>query len=145
MLYTYENISFLQRVLTLMALSFLLLTFSAKTVKRNFEWHSTQRIAQSALAVNPGNAKLHMSMGNVLAQQVRIMLYKSSCKNAWHVICGSPINYLHLIRQQLRRNIACTSCIWVFFDLKCAKVALFYWWPVHILRIVGGSWLLSPL
>lgn len=52
------------------AVSLLVLIFSAKTVSRNWEWGSTSGIATAALKTNPGNAKIHMSMGNELAQQV---------------------------------------------------------------------------
>ena len=61
-----------QKRFCLSLLSFLLLIFSVKTVLRNAEWSTTGRITQSALVVNPGNAKVQMSMGNELAQQVRI-------------------------------------------------------------------------
>ena len=59
-----------QKRFCLSLLSFLLLIFTAKTVLRNAEWSTTGRITQSALVVNPGNAKVQMSMGNELAQQV---------------------------------------------------------------------------
>lgn len=60
----------------LMALFFaILFMFSAKTVARNWEWRDTESLAISGLKVNPGNAKVHFTMGNVLAQQVRAYMY----------------------------------------------------------------------
>lgn len=38
------------------------------------DWLDTLSIAQSAIKVNPRNAKVHMSMGNELAQKVRDLL-----------------------------------------------------------------------
>lgn len=49
----------------------LLVVFSTKTLLRNMEWLDSFSIAQSSLKVNPENAKVHMSMGNELAQKVR--------------------------------------------------------------------------
>jgi hypothetical protein len=51
------------------AVSFLVLVFSAKTVSRNSEWGTSRGLVTAALKTFPGNAKLHMSMGNQLAQQ----------------------------------------------------------------------------
>ena len=92
-----KNRSFLQRVLNLIALCLLLLTFSAKTLKRNSEWQNTESIAQSSLKVNPGNAKLHMSMGNVLAQQVCVCL-----QPRMHDMCydNNNSNYPHSFSEQ---------------------------------------------
>lgn len=45
--------------------------FSLKTVIRNSEWKDTESLALSALYSNPSNAKVHFTLGNVLAQQVR--------------------------------------------------------------------------
>ena len=58
----------------MVALSLLVVVFSAKTVARNADWTTTDAIVRSALKVNPGNAKVHMSMGNELAQQVYIYI-----------------------------------------------------------------------
>ena len=54
----------------MVAILLLLLVFSTKTVLRSAEWQSAGSIAQSALSVNPGNAKVFMSVGNELTQQV---------------------------------------------------------------------------
>jgi len=45
-------------------------THVTKTVTRNFDWWNTQVLAESALLVNPGNAKVFVTIGNVYAQQV---------------------------------------------------------------------------
>ncbi|CAI8019479.1 Protein O-mannosyl-transferase TMTC2, partial [Geodia barretti] len=55
------------------AVSLLVLVFSAKTVSRNSEWGTSRGIVTAALKTFPGNAKLHMSMGNILAQQVKLL------------------------------------------------------------------------
>eukprot|EP00118_Oscarella_pearsei_P008648 m.45784 g.45784 ORF g.45784 m.45784 type:complete len:778 (+) comp33634_c0_seq6:121-2454(+) len=47
----------------------LLLLFSLKTVQRNSEWLDTQSLAKAGIRVNPGNAKVHLTLGNVLAQK----------------------------------------------------------------------------
>ena len=61
------------------------LAFFGKTIIRNLEWKNTQSLAESALKVNPGNAKVHMTMGNVLAQQVSYSLIcvHSCCRQKW--------------------------------------------------------------
>ena len=58
------------KVPAILALCCILLMFSAKTLARNLEWSNTQTLAEAALKVNSGNAKVHLTMGNVLAQQV---------------------------------------------------------------------------
>jgi len=57
----------------------ILLLFSAKTLVRNWEWRNTQALAESALKVNWGNAKVQMTMGNVLAQQVCVCVCMCVC------------------------------------------------------------------
>lgn len=52
----------------------LLLMFSIKTFMRNSDWRDTESISLSALYVNPDNAKVYFSMGNVLAQQVKSLI-----------------------------------------------------------------------
>ena len=52
------------------AVSLLVLIFSAKTLSRNSQWYNTDTLVHAGLKTNPGNAKLHMSMGNELAKQV---------------------------------------------------------------------------
>jgi tetratricopeptide (TPR) repeat protein len=47
----------------------LLLLLSTKTFIRNQEWHDSFMLTTSALRTNPGNAKIHFSMGNELAQK----------------------------------------------------------------------------
>ena len=61
----------------IVAVSLLLFLFSVKTLDRNREWHDTHSLATSALSTNPANAKVHFTMGNVLAQQVR----RKGCHN----------------------------------------------------------------
>lgn len=48
----------------------LLLVCSSKTFVRNFDWLSTEALANAGLRNNPGNAKIHLTMGNVLANKV---------------------------------------------------------------------------
>ena len=43
---------------------------ASKTFLRNFDWVSTESLAVSGLRANPGNAKIHLTMGNVLANKV---------------------------------------------------------------------------
>lgn len=50
----------------------LLLMFVLKTVHRNSEWQTKERLARSGLKVNPTNAKIHVTLGNVLANKVCI-------------------------------------------------------------------------
>ena len=52
-----------------------MVTYGAKTVRRNYEWGSTNLLAESAVAVNPGNAKVFMTIGNYYAQQVIIVIH----------------------------------------------------------------------
>ena len=51
----------------------LLLLFVFKTVHRNSEWLTKERLAISGLKVNPTNAKIHVTLGNVLAKKVRVI------------------------------------------------------------------------
>ena len=51
----------------------LLVIFVFKTVHRNSEWLSKERLATSGLTVNPTNAKIHVTLGNVLAKKVRLV------------------------------------------------------------------------
>lgn len=55
---------------------FVLILFAAKTVVRNTEWSDTEYLAEAGMKINPLNAKMFMTMGNVLAQKVRNV---SSC------------------------------------------------------------------
>jgi len=48
----------------------LLLLFAFKTVHRNSEWQNKETLARSGLKVNPTNAKIHVTLGNVLASRV---------------------------------------------------------------------------
>ena len=52
----------------------LLVIFVFKTVHRNSEWLSKERLARSGLTVNPTNAKIHVTLGNVLAKKVRVIV-----------------------------------------------------------------------
>lgn len=52
---------------------FVLLMFAVKTVVRNTEWWDTEFLAEAGMKTNPLNAKMYMTMGNVLAQKVSIM------------------------------------------------------------------------
>lgn len=49
---------------------FILIMFSIKTLMRNTEWWDTEYLAQAGMRTNPLNAKMFMTMGNVLAQKV---------------------------------------------------------------------------
>ena len=49
---------------------FILIMFSIKTLIRNTEWWDTEYLAQAGMRTNPLNAKMFMTMGNVLAQKV---------------------------------------------------------------------------
>ena len=49
---------------------FVLLMFAAKTTVRNMEWWDTEYLAEAGMKTNPLNAKMFMTMGNVLAQKV---------------------------------------------------------------------------
>ena len=60
------------------AVSLLVLIFSAKTLSRNSQWNNTDTLVHAGLKTNPGNAKLHMSMGNELAKQVTTNLCRRS-------------------------------------------------------------------
>lgn len=48
----------------------LLLLFTFKTVHRNSEWQNKETLSRSGLKVNPTNAKIHVTLGNVLARKV---------------------------------------------------------------------------
>ena len=50
----------------------LLFTFVFKVIHRNSEWTTKERLARSGLKVNPRNAKIHVTLGNVLARKVRV-------------------------------------------------------------------------
>lgn len=55
----------------------LLTLFAIKTLSRNAEWKNTESLASSGLKVNPGNAKIYLTMGNVLARKVRLQMLLS--------------------------------------------------------------------
>ena len=48
----------------------LLFLFASKTIQRNSEWLDTKSLAESGIKVNPNNAKVHLTLGNYLAQNV---------------------------------------------------------------------------
>ena len=52
--------------------SLVLLFYSAKTITRNWDWGNTLLLAESAVPVNPSNAKVYMTIGNHYAQKVCI-------------------------------------------------------------------------
>ena len=56
--------------------------FSVKTVLRNAEWTNTETLGMAAVPVNPGNAKVLMTLGNIYAQQVR------ECALVGEFLCG---------------------------------------------------------
>ena len=62
--------SVLQPVLTLI-ISLVVLLYSIKTFKRNLDWGDSLSLAESAVPVNPSNAKVFMTIGNHYAQKVR--------------------------------------------------------------------------
>ena len=47
-------------------------TFSVKTLLRNGDWTGTEALASSAIPVNPGNAKVFMSLGTYYTQLVSV-------------------------------------------------------------------------
>ena len=49
---------------------FVLMVFAVKTMVRNTEWWDTEYLAKAGMKTNPLNAKMFMTMGNVLAQKV---------------------------------------------------------------------------
>ncbi len=51
--------------------------YSGKTVLRSHEWTDIKLLSESALKVNPSNAKVYMTIGNYYAQQVRGSFGKS--------------------------------------------------------------------
>ena len=51
-------------------MSIVLLSMTCKTLTRNSEWQSMSSLCVSGVKVNPGNAKIHFSIGNEHAQQV---------------------------------------------------------------------------
>ena len=55
---------------------FLLVMFAIKTALRNTDWWDTEYLAQAGMKTNPSNAKMFMTMGNVLAQKVGITISK---------------------------------------------------------------------
>ena len=50
--------------------------FSLKTILRNKEWKDTESLALSGIIVNPLNAKIYATMGNVLAQKVSKQVWR---------------------------------------------------------------------
>jgi len=54
---------------------FVLVMFAIKTAVRNTDWWGTEYLAEAGMKTNPLNAKMFMTMGNVLAQKVCI-IYK---------------------------------------------------------------------
>ena len=50
--------------------SLLLLLYSVKTLRRNLDWGDSLSLAESAVPVNPSNAKVFMTIGNHHAQKV---------------------------------------------------------------------------
>lgn len=44
--------------------------YGTKTLQRNHEWTDIKLLSESAIAVNPTNAKVYMTIGNYYAQQV---------------------------------------------------------------------------
>ena len=49
------------------------LVYSVKTVGRNWEWDNALSLAESAVPVNPSNAKVFATIANHYAQNVRVM------------------------------------------------------------------------
>ena len=58
-----------------MTISLVLLLYSVKTFKRNLDWGDSLSLAESAVPVNPSNAKVFMTIGNHHAQKVGIYLW----------------------------------------------------------------------
>ena len=56
----------------------LVVMFVFKTVHRNSEWLTKERLARSGLKVNPANAKIHVTLGNVLAKKVRAIVVEGA-------------------------------------------------------------------
>ena len=74
---------------------FVLIMFSIKTVVRNTDWWDTEYLAQAGMKTNPLNAKMFMTMGNVLAQKVCII-------NKWSVMMYSMRNKYYSVLIVLR-------------------------------------------
>lgn len=55
--------------------SLLLLLYSLKTVNRNCDWSNSLALAESAVSVNPSNAKVFMTIGNHYAQNVSLCVH----------------------------------------------------------------------
>lgn len=69
------GISFLQwrfdlPIPTASVVYFVLVMFAVKTTVRTVEWWDTEYLAKAGMKTNPLNAKMSMTMGNVLAQKV---------------------------------------------------------------------------
>lgn len=63
---------------------FVLVMFAIKTVVRNTEWWDTEYLARAGMKTNPLNAKMFMTMGNVLAQKVSDICH-GLCMMPWSV------------------------------------------------------------
>ncbi len=44
--------------------------YGVKTARRSYEWTDIRTLSESALPVNPTNAKVYMTIGNHYAQEV---------------------------------------------------------------------------
>ena len=53
--------------------SLVVLFYSVKTVDRNWDWGNALSLAESAVPVNPSNAKVFMTIGNHYAQHVSVI------------------------------------------------------------------------
>ena len=77
------------RAVLALTISLVLLLYSVKTFKRNLDWGDSLLLAESAVPVNPSNAKVFMTIGNHYAQKVRMYMYVSeyTCTHPFTVMC----------------------------------------------------------
>lgn len=125
----------------------LLLLFAFKTVHRNSEWQNKETLARSGLKVNPMNAKIHVTLGNVLASRVShdsrwTRAFVLSCHRGFVSSClrVSSVRVLTwFLHMPLNKLILISSTVGIYFTNSH-----FFWSYICTLKISKVSWN-SPL
>ncbi|XP_065886596.1 protein O-mannosyl-transferase TMTC4-like isoform X2 [Dysidea avara] len=101
------------------AVYFVLIMFSIKTVVRNTDWWDTEYLAQAGMKTNPLNAKMFMTMGNVLAQKGQRrceVYYREALHLRPHYIAAW--NNLGLVLLNMNRSSEAEECYKKALTLK---------------------------
>lgn len=113
--------------------------YSVKTVWRNYEWTDIRVLSESAVPVNPTNAKVFMTIGNHYAQQV-------SLSDIFTLVLQIPDNLEHNVLHL--KMLPCFIELWVVISQKCivglnwvGAAQAFQCCSAHSLLAGTGGWL----